>query len=262
MTGLVRGKYLALLLLCLNLGCGGGGGSRGGPPILNPVPTLTEVTPNSAAAGSASTTITASGSGFVRSSVVEWNGTALTTTYVSSTSLTAKVPPSNLSTPGTATLDVQSRPPGGGKSGAVNFTIQSTATKLSVINVEGNDLVWDPNQQKFYVAVPSSAASNPGTITIVDPVAASIVSSQPLSSAPSGLAISDNSQYLYAVINGALTIQLDVAESNSGYSMVAGHRFDVWQPEPCWRYRGTARSGADRCGVHRPVRIWLSGYIR
>ena len=129
------------------------------------------------------------------------------TTYVSGTSLTAQIPASDLSSTGTATVAVQSPVPGGGTSGGLNFTISQTSTNLTVLDLQGSDVAWNPSEQKLYVAVPSVASTNASTVTVVDPIAGSVVSAQQLSSAPSGLAISDDSQYLYAVINGATTIQ-------------------------------------------------------
>jgi len=81
------------LLLCLELGRGGSGGSQvvTSKPQ-NPVPMLSGVGPNSTIAGSATLTITVSGSGFVAASVIEWNSAVLATTFVSSTSLSAQIP--------------------------------------------------------------------------------------------------------------------------------------------------------------------------
>ena len=55
----------------------------------NPMPAITSVSPNTAVAGSPSIALTVTGTGYVSGSVVYFNGTALTTTYVSATSLTA-----------------------------------------------------------------------------------------------------------------------------------------------------------------------------
>ena len=49
----------------------------------NPVPTLSSILPNTAAAGSGAFTLTATGTNFVASSVVRWNGSSRTTTFVS-----------------------------------------------------------------------------------------------------------------------------------------------------------------------------------
>ncbi len=94
----------------------------------NPVPALASMSPASATAGSAAITLTVSGSNFISGSVVNWNGTALPTTFVSSSSLSAAVASTLLSTAGTATVNVLNPAPGGGTSGNLSFTINSGST--------------------------------------------------------------------------------------------------------------------------------------
>ena len=196
------------LLLCLApaFGCGGSNGGGGGS-TQNPVPTLSGVTPNAVPAGSAAVTVTASGSGFISTSVIDWNGAALATTYLSSTSLTAQVPASDLGSAGAATVAVKNPAPGGGTSSGMTFTINAPATNLVVIDVVGADLAWNASQQQLYVAVPATAGANPSSIAVVNPITGSITSTQSLNSAASEFAISSDSQYLYAVISGGSTIQ-------------------------------------------------------
>jgi hypothetical protein len=91
----------------------------------NPTPTLTGINPSSAVAGSSSFTLTVSGSSFISGSIVKWNGTALTTTFVNASQLTAVVPATNISTAGTATVTVFNPTPGGGTSSGISFTITS-----------------------------------------------------------------------------------------------------------------------------------------
>jgi hypothetical protein len=67
----------------------------------NALPTITSLAPATAVAGSAGFTLTVNGTGFVSSSVVNFNGTALTTTFVSATQLTAAVPAAAVATAGT-----------------------------------------------------------------------------------------------------------------------------------------------------------------
>jgi hypothetical protein len=186
----------------------GGGTSTGVSfTINNPSPTISSISPSVEAVGSATFSLAVTGAQFVPTSQVLWNGNQIQTTYVSTTSLTGQIPASDLSSVGTASIVVQSPSPGGGTSSSLTFTVNPLNTTLSSLNLEGTDLVWDPTQKKFYVAVPAGASVNPSTITVVDPIAGAIVSAQQLSSAASGLAISDDSQYLYAVTNGGSTIQ-------------------------------------------------------
>jgi hypothetical protein len=63
------------------------------------------------------------GSGFVASSIVRWNGTDRTTTYVSATRLTATIAASDIAAVGTAQVKVFNPAPGGGTTPALTFTV-------------------------------------------------------------------------------------------------------------------------------------------
>ncbi|MEW5868602.1 MAG: hypothetical protein AB1894_04950, partial [Chloroflexota bacterium] len=91
----------------------------------NPVPTLSNLNPSSASAGGAAFTLTVNGTNFVNSSVVRWNGSNRTTTYVSATQLTAAITAADIASAGTVPVTVFNPTPGGGTSNAVNFTINS-----------------------------------------------------------------------------------------------------------------------------------------
>ena len=157
---------LPAVMLCAVLaiaGCGGGGGgSTTTPPptgASNPVPTVTSVTPSSGTAGDAATPITVAGSNFVSSSAVQWNGTALTTTFVSSTSLQATIPVSDLANGVAAKLTVENPAPGGGTSGALTFTVNNPVPAITSLspasaNVGSPDLPVTVNGSGF---VPSTA---------------------------------------------------------------------------------------------------------
>ena len=93
--------------------------------INNPVPTTTSLSPASATAGGSAFTLTVNGSGFVNGSVVQWNGAGRTTTFVSSTQLTAAIPAADIATAGTAQVTVFNPAPGGGTSNAQTFTINT-----------------------------------------------------------------------------------------------------------------------------------------
>lgn len=101
-----------------------------------PAPSLTGMTPNSVPAGTGDTTITLTGSNFVGTSVVRWNGEDLATTFVSATKLTAVVPAAKLTAPGT--VDVTVFTPGGGTSAPLEFTVEpgdaGTTSELSVVD--------------------------------------------------------------------------------------------------------------------------------
>ncbi len=123
LRGFVVASCISLLALS---GCGGSGSSSnssssGTTP--NAAPTLVSITPDNVVAGSASQTLTVTGTGYISASVVNLNGTALTTTYVSGTSLKATVPASAIAADGTAKVTVSNPPPGGGTSQALPYAI-------------------------------------------------------------------------------------------------------------------------------------------
>ena len=90
----------------------------------NPVPTLTAILPNRIGVGySSPLTLTVTGSDFVSQSVVDWNSTALATTDVSSTELTATIPASDFATKGSFPVTVVNPAPGGGTSTAATFQV-------------------------------------------------------------------------------------------------------------------------------------------
>jgi uncharacterized protein (TIGR03437 family) len=111
-----------------------GGGVSGGAVFTirapNPLPALTSMTPSSATAGGAAFTLTVNGSGFVSGSVVNWNGSARTTTFVSATQLQAAIAATDLASPGTAQVTVFTPAPGGGTSGGSGFTINNPSPSL------------------------------------------------------------------------------------------------------------------------------------
>lgn len=90
----------------------------------NPVPTLTSISPNALPAGaSAAATVTATGSNFVSTSVVEFNGSPRSTTYVNSTQLTFQVTAADQATVSTAAITVVNPSPGGGASSAATLSV-------------------------------------------------------------------------------------------------------------------------------------------
>ena len=86
-------------------------------------PILNSISPTSVNEGSPSFTLTVNGTGFVAPSVIDWNGGALTTTYVSTSQLTANVSSSMIANSGTAQVSVFNPAPGGGSSTSASFTI-------------------------------------------------------------------------------------------------------------------------------------------
>jgi hypothetical protein len=104
-----------------NLGAPGGGTGN------NPVPSITSLSPTSATAGGPAFTLTVNGTGFISSSVVNFNGSARTTTFVSTTQIKASILASDIATSGNANVTVTNPSPGGGTTANFAFTISSSS---------------------------------------------------------------------------------------------------------------------------------------
>src|SRR5262249_19501690 len=80
--------------------------------VNNPVPVITGVNPPSVVEQNGDFTLSVNGSGFVPSSVVNWNGAPLTTTFVSAGQLQAAVPGAQVAEENTAVVTVSNPTPG------------------------------------------------------------------------------------------------------------------------------------------------------
>jgi hypothetical protein len=92
-ASLLSGASAIYLLLALSCSCPS-------------TPSVTSLSPSSAAAGGAGFTLTVNGHHFDSNAVVVWNGTALTTSFVSNAQLTATIPSSDVANPGPAEVFV------------------------------------------------------------------------------------------------------------------------------------------------------------
>jgi hypothetical protein len=112
----------------------GGGISAGANlTVAYPPPTVSSLSPAAAAMGGAAFTLTVNGSGFQPVSEVQWNGSALSTNYVSGNTLTASVPAADLASGGNVTVSVVTPAPGGGSASA-SFAVDYPMPVLSAIS--------------------------------------------------------------------------------------------------------------------------------
>ncbi len=101
--------------------------------VTNPVPTISNISPGNAAAGSGGFTLTVTGTNFVSSSSVIFNGAPRTTTFVSATQVTAAILASDVTTQGTPSVVVTNPTPGGGQSNTVTFTITAATNPVPTV---------------------------------------------------------------------------------------------------------------------------------
>jgi outer membrane protein assembly factor BamB len=92
---------------------------------------VTALSPASAVASGPAFTLTVTGSGFSPQSLVQWNGSARNTSYVSSTELTAQITAADIATAGNVPVTVNDP---AGVSNPINFTIQPPMLGLTSIS--------------------------------------------------------------------------------------------------------------------------------
>jgi hypothetical protein len=116
-------------------------------------PAITSLNPSSTIVGVPSVGLTVNGSNFLSSAVVQWNGKAVPTTFVSSTELTATIPALDVANIGTAWVTV-SNPPGAISAPSTFFIGKTGGTGYAAVEIDqqSNDLVYDPAHQVIYLS--------------------------------------------------------------------------------------------------------------
>jgi chitodextrinase len=104
-----------------------------GTPLANPLPFIVSLNPATIAAGGPTFTLTVNGAGFVQGSVVNFNGTAKATTFVSTAQLTASILATDIATSGTANVTVKNPAPGGGTTSNFSFVISGASNPIPTL---------------------------------------------------------------------------------------------------------------------------------
>jgi len=161
-------------------------------------PTVSSISPSFVQAGSGAFTLTLNGSGFNSDSTVNIGGTAVATSYVSGTQLTANVGASAIANYGWAPITVTNPSPGGGTSAVTPLTI------YAVVNVPANAIVFDPFSQNIYASVPSAATTLTGnSIVAINPYTAAVGTPIPIGSEPNPMAETSDGNYLFVGLTGS-----------------------------------------------------------
>jgi len=95
---------MLVTLTSLALACGYS--SKTTPPVAGSVPAISQLSPASMKAGSATFTLTVNGTNFGGRAMVNWNGSAQTTTVISPNQLTVAVPALAVAASGTVAITV------------------------------------------------------------------------------------------------------------------------------------------------------------
>jgi YVTN family beta-propeller protein len=194
----------------------------------NPTPVLGSVSPTFVTAGGAAFTLTVTGTGFVSGAIVQWNGMALVTTFVSATQLTAVVPAGDLAAAGTASVIVFNPTPGGGASNAVTENIDTVTTTTTVTVSPTPPVAGQPITFTVTIAPPPTGSSL-GTVRILNGTTllgtANVNSSGVATFTASALAAGSYSiitVYSGNATSGASSVELDITVSaGAGFSVTA-----------------------------------------
>ena len=127
----MTGTLILAAVLAAGLGCGYS--KKTTPPTPGTMPTITQLTPASTTAGSSAFQLEVDGANFAADAVINFNGVAQTTTWVSATKVEAMIPASAIMSSGTAPVTVTNPGTPGGiygggtqpaTSAPMNFTIE------------------------------------------------------------------------------------------------------------------------------------------
>ncbi len=162
------------------------------------VPSVSSISPNLVQAGTAAFTLTVNGTEFNAGSTVNLGSTALATTFVSSTQLTAAVTAAEIANYGWAPVTVSNPTPGGGVSSVAPLTI------YDLVNVPANSILFDPYGQSLYATVPSDATGITGnSVVAINPFTGAVGTPVAVGSQPTVMAESTDGDDLYISLSGA-----------------------------------------------------------
>ena len=184
---------------------GGGTSSTANLEIVTGEPSINNLNPASIAAGTASEPIIITGQNFASGATVQWNGTSVPTTYLSSNQLQAQPTTAELASPAIVQLTVKNPSPGT-VSQFTNFNVTAPIT-ITVLDLPANNLVWDPFAQMIYASLPSSYGVNGNSIAVINPSTGAITGYHFVGSEPGALALDSTSSNLYVGLNGNNSVE-------------------------------------------------------
>ena len=161
-------------------------------------PTLSNIFPASGAAGGAGFTLTLSGSNFLPTSVVRWNGVSRPVTYDSEFQLRAQISAQDIQSLGSNSVTVFNS--GAGSSSPVAFT--------TYLPLATNDLVYDATRGVLWASIPSTGGPLLGnSIVSVNPYTGVLGMPLWVGSEPGKLALSTDASTLWIALRGSPSIR-------------------------------------------------------
>ncbi len=184
-----------------------------GSTVASPIASLANVSPQGAAAGGPDVTLTITGSGFTRSSLVYsdygyFQGLALPTTYVSPNQLMATLPAAATTAVAPLIISVWDDFAGRQSSNSLVFTVYSNSGNTQVIgvNVSGLSLGWDSSTSLLYVGTSFYDPLHPNSVVAINPTSGVMVASAPIPPEPILMDISPDDSRLFLGYAGSTTL--------------------------------------------------------
>lgn len=204
---------------------GGGSSAAGTLTLTASAPVITALPAYGASAGRPGYALVVHGTGFIRSSVIRWNGQARPTTYISGTRLEMTVTNADMASPGTAQVSVHT--PGVGTSDSRRITIRTpgsaSVTGLRVLELPAADLVYDGARNRLYASITAGTRSN--TVVRINPATGEIDGSVGVGSNPGKLALSSDGSTLWVGLNGSSQVRrvaLPAFTAEAAFSLAYG----------------------------------------
>jgi hypothetical protein len=162
-------------------------------------PVIAYLSPGTAPIGTP-VSVSVFGTNFYPASVVNVNGTAQPTTYVSNSELQFQLTSSELGAVGQVPIKVVNPSPGGSSNTAFFAPYRA-------LTINPSALAYVPSTGTLYAAIPASAASNPNTVIPVTPATGALGKPITVGNNPVLLAASGDGKYLYVALSTDQTIQ-------------------------------------------------------
>jgi hypothetical protein len=199
---------------------GGGSSAAVQFAVPAPVPTLASLSRVSATISDSTLSLIVHGVGFAPTSVVRWGETNLPTVYAGTSRLNATLGSEQLGVDAVVPITVFTPGPGGGISGALNFTVTPTILELYLPT---SDLVYHPASGAVWASVPGTGGDRANTLTAIDPRTGELLASVPIGPEPGKLALSDDGTTLYVALNGTGSVRrFDIASRLPGPTFSLG----------------------------------------
>jgi hypothetical protein len=196
-------------ITAVNPAPGGGASAPVSLTLAAPAPEIRMLSSTGATAGRQGFSLAVHGSGFIRTSVVRWNGAPRYTRFISSTQVEADIDYTDVDLPRTASVTVHT--PGGGTSAAREMTLRALGaasfTSVRSLPFPARDIVYDGMRNRIYASLDSTAGARANTVVAIDPVTGEVTASVSVGVQPGVLALSDDGTTLWVAVNGTRQVR-------------------------------------------------------